>query len=169
MKLHVDVQRASTDSNLPDDPAIRLWAHAAAAQAFDRDAQLSIRVVDSEEGTDLNESYRRGDGPTNVLSFAFEERDRTDPPLLGDVVICAPVVRREAAQQGKSMHAHFAHMVVHGVLHLLGHDHQREAQAQRMESIERAILDELGFADPYSEGDVSVAAPRLPPVQGQSQ
>ena len=154
MKLHVDVQCVSEDADVPDDSAMQLWAHAAAAQAFDRDAQLSIRVVDGEEGSALNESYRHGSGATNVLSFPFEERDRTDPPLLGDVVICAPVVRREAEEQGKTMHAHFAHMVVHGVLHLLGHDHQHEVQAQRMEAIERSVLDELGFDDPYLERDV---------------
>ena len=169
MKLHVDVQRASDVDDLPDDSAMQAWAHAAAEQAFVRDAQLSIRVVDTDEGIDLNESYRRGDGPTNVLSFPFEERDRLDPPLLGDVVICAPVVRREAEEQGKSMHAHFAHMVVHGVLHLLGHDHQREAQAKRMESVERTVLGELGFDDPYLEGDVLEVSAQKSSMQGQLQ
>ena len=167
MKLHVDVQRASEDPDVPDDAAMQLWAHAAAEQVLERDAQLSIRVVDIEEGIDLNESYRRGDGPTNVLSFVFEERDRIDPPLLGDVVICAPVVQREAAEQGKSMHAHFAHMVVHGVLHLLGHDHRRETQAQRMESIERSVLGQLGFDDPYLERHVFDASAPRSSMQGQ--
>ena len=153
MKLIVDVQNVSDDADVPEDSALHSWAQAAAAHVFDRDAQRSIRVVDIEEGVDLNESYRRGDGATNVLSFPFEERDRIEPPLLGDVVICAPVVRREAEEQGKSLRAHFAHMVVHGVLHLLGHDHQREAQAQRMESVEREVLAQLGFDDPYFERD----------------
>jgi probable rRNA maturation factor len=153
MKLHVDVQRATEATDVPDDEWLQRWAHAATEQILDADAQLSIRVVDIEEGIDLNESYRRGEGPTNVLAFAFEERERLDPPLLGDVVICAPVVQREAAEQGTSMHAHFAHLVVHGVLHLLGHDHQREAQAQHMEAIERTVLGQLGFDDPYIERD----------------
>ena len=168
MKLHVDVQRASELADVPDDAAIQLWAQAAAEQVFERDAQLSVRIVDIEEGIDLNESYRRGDGPTNVLSFAFEERDRVDPPLLGDVVICAPVVQREAAEQGKSKRAHFAHMVVHGVLHLLGHDHRREAQAQRMESTERTVLGQCGFDDPYRERDAFASPLPIPILRGQS-
>ena len=169
MKLHVEVQCASEDSDIPDEQALHRWAQAAVTQGFDRDAQLAIRVVDTEEGADLNESYRRGDGPTNVLSFVFEERDRIDPPLLGDVVICAPVVRREAAQQGKSMHAHFAHMVVHGVLHLLGYDHQRDSQAQRMESLERTVLDELGFDDPYIDRESLTDRLQIASMQEQSQ
>jgi probable rRNA maturation factor len=167
VKLHVNVQRATEDPDVPDDAVMQLWAHAAAEQVLAGDAQLSIRVVDIEEGIDLNESYRRGDGATNVLSFVFEERDRIDPPLLGDVVICAPVVQREAAEQGKSMHAHFAHMVVHGVLHLLGHDHRRETPAQRMESIERSVLGQLGFEDPYLERDVFDASLSRSSMQGQ--
>ena len=169
MKLHVEVQRASEDSDLPDDRVLHRWAHAAVTQVFDRDAQLGIRVVDTEEGAELNESYRRGDGPTNVLSFVFEERDRIEPPLLGDVVICAPVVRREAAEQGKSMPAHFAHMVVHGVLHLLGYDHKRDAQAQRMESLERTVLDELGFDDPYIVHEPFADRLQTASLQEQSQ
>ena len=154
MNLQVDVQCVSEDDGVPDDSLLQSWAKAAVEHAFGRDAQLSIRVVDVEEGLDLNESYRRGEGATNVLAFVFEERERLDPPLLGDVVICAPIVRSEAKEQGKSMHEHFAHMVVHGVLHLLGHDHQRETQAQIMEAAEQTVLAQLGFADPYLHREV---------------
>ena len=150
MKLHVDVQNVCEDKDVPADAMISSWAQAAATAVLEHDAQLSIRVVGLEEGTDLNESYRRGDGATNVLSFPFEEGDRLDPPLLGDVVICADVVLREALEQGKPATSHYAHMVVHGVLHLLGYDHQREREAQRMEALERAIMAEMGFDDPYS-------------------
>ena len=149
MRLHVDVQHASGAWPVPDDGRVARWAQAAAA-AFDRDAELSVRFVDGEEGAALNASYRGGSGATNVLSFPFEARDRTEPPLLGDVVVCAPVVAREAAEQDKPLEAHYAHMVVHGVLHLLGHEHERDEDAARMEGVERDVLAGLGFADPYA-------------------
>ena len=148
MSLAVDVQIASTSPEVPDATRIVRWARAAAGE---RDAELSVRVVDAEEGAALNESFRHAAGATNVLSFPFEAPETTDPPLLGDVVICAPVVTREAAEQGKAPQAHFAHMVVHGVLHLLGHEHDRDADAERMEALEREVLQGLGFDDPYAE------------------
>ena len=149
MKLQVDVQCACDDEDVPNAEAISLWAQTAADAVLDKNAQLSVRIVDAEEGTHLNESYRRGEGPTNVLSFAFEEGARLEPPLLGDIVICADVVAREAREQDKALSAHYAHMVMHGVLHLLGFDHERERQAQKMESLERQLMSALGFNDPY--------------------
>jgi len=148
VSVTVDVQIASTSPGVPDAARIARWARTAAGE---RDAELTLRVVDAEEGAALNESFRRGAGATNVLSFPFEAPEATDPPLLGDVVICAPVVAREAGEQGKTPEAHFAHMVVHGVLHLLGHAHDRDADAERMEALEREVLAGLGFGDPYAE------------------
>jgi len=148
MTLTVDVQRASTSPGVPDAVRIERWA---AAAAGDLDAELTLRIVDAEEGAALNESYRHGAGATNVLSFPFEAPEATDPPLLGDVVICAPVVAREAGEQGKAVEAHWAHLVVHGVLHLLGHAHEQPAEAERMEALERRVLAGLGYGDPYAE------------------
>jgi len=148
VNLQVDVQLASAEPDLPSPGQFQEWARAALADARD-EAELSIRVVDEAEGAELNRRYRGGDGPTNVLSFPFSAPEGVEFVLLGDVVICAPVVRRESAGQGKDPLAHWAHMVVHGCLHLLGHDHQDDAQAQRMEALERGILARLGYPDPY--------------------
>lgn len=112
-------------------------------------AQLTVRIVGAEEGATLNRDYRGRDGATNVLSFPFDEPFMLQPPLLGDIVICAPVLVTQAGQQNKSLQAHWAHLVVHGVLHLLGYDHMEEGQAREMETLEIGILAELGFADPY--------------------
>lgn len=150
--LLVDVQRESAHPGLPDDDSLRHWASSAArAVLLEGDAQMSLRIVDLAEGVALNEVYRGKAGPTNVLSFAFDAREHTQPPLLGDVVLCAPVLAREAAEQGKALHAHYAHLVVHGVLHLLGHEHEEAAAATRMERIEREVLDGFGFPDPYAD------------------
>lgn len=147
----VDVQRASEHPGVPDDDSLRRWAEAAArGAALAGDAQLSVRIVDLAEGVALNAAYRGKAGPTNVLSFAFAAPEHTQPPLLGDVVLCAPVLAREAAEQGKPLAAHYAHLVVHGVLHLLGHAHDAAADAARMEGIEREVLSRLGHADPYA-------------------
>jgi probable rRNA maturation factor len=150
--LLVDVQRASDHPGVPDDASLRRWAGAAASgAALLGAAQLSVRIVDLAEGVALNAAYRGKAGPTNVLSFAFDAPEHTQPPLLGDVVLCAPVVAREAAEQGKPLAAHYAHLVVHGVLHLMGYDHEAETDAEIMESRERRILAGLGFDDPYRE------------------
>ncbi len=152
MKLRVDVQRASDEPRAPAAAAVRRWAAAAARAAGGAGfAEVSVRLVDEDEGADLNGAYRGRAGATNVLSFPFDAAERTDPPLLGDVVVCAPVVVREAAAQGKDADAHFAHMVVHGVLHLLGHEHGDDARAAVMEDVERRVLGELGYPDPYAE------------------
>lgn len=154
MRLEVDVQYAVDESDsdlwLPDEAAIESWARAALTGRRDA-AQFVVRIVGEEEGTELNERYRvRKKGPTNVLSFPFEHPDLLDPPLLGDVVICAPVVAREAAEQGKTEPAHWAHLVIHGVFHLIGYDHEEESDAVIMESAERGVLAGLGFPDPYA-------------------
>lgn len=121
---------------------IRRWVQATLASP----AQVTIRFVDAEEGQALNRDYRDKDYATNVLSFVYEQ----EPAVMGDLVICLPVIVREAAEQGKPLEAHFAHMIVHGMLHLQGYDHETSAEdAEIMESQERAILARLGFADPY--------------------
>jgi len=136
---------------VPDAGCLRAWAHAALG-GCDGPLQIVIRVIDEEEAVLLNERYRGRPGPTNVLSFPFEAPPPVSSAVLGDVVICAPVVQREALEQGKRAYAHWAHMVVHGALHLLGFDHQSETQAAEMEARESRILAALGFSDPY--GDV---------------
>lgn len=152
----IEIQLAADDADEPPEPdSLTAWATAALATVDRADATLTIRVVGATEGRALNRDYRGRDAATNVLSFPFAEvppeaRAELGGPYLGDLAICAAVVQREAAEQGKDPAAHWAHMVVHGVLHLAGHDHQHEAQAEAMEAQERAILDGLGFPDPYS-------------------
>ncbi len=155
MNAEVEIQYAVREHSTPPESAFRYWAGEALREVHEGPAALTIRVVDEDESRALNHAYRDRDRPTNVLSFPFEP-----PPgvpveetghLLGDLVICHAVVEREAAEQGKTPAAHWAHMVVHGVLHLCGHDHQTEAEAEAMEARERAILERLGFGDPYDE------------------
>ncbi len=136
----------ATEAPHPDPGDLRRWAEAALEG---RTAEVSLRLVDEAEITDLNTRYRHKSGPTNVLSFPFEAPAGVDLDFLGDVVICAPVVNREAACQGKPPPAHWAHMVVHGVLHLRGFDHIDPDEAEVMEACERRILARLGFPDPY--------------------
>lgn len=151
MTLELDLQIALDMPGLPTEADFRHWAAAALASAdYPKNAELTIRVVNEAESTALNETYRHKQGPTNVLSFPFEAPPEVETPLLGDIVICAPVVLREAVSQGKTLAAHWAHLVVHGVLHLLGYDHD-EAQAEAMESLEIRILAGLGYPDPYGD------------------
>jgi probable rRNA maturation factor len=147
VSISVDVQYA-TDEDAPDQAQIRRWIEAALAGRRGS-AELTVRIVDEEEGRELNERWRGGTGPTNVLSFTVGEELPAAPGLLGDIVICAPLVRREAAAQGKPEEAHWAHLVVHGALHLLGHDHADAREAEVMESLETEVLDGLGYDDPY--------------------
>jgi probable rRNA maturation factor len=159
MELIVDRQVASDAESIPATMPIEAWVRAAltaGAPVCPESAELTIRIVDEAESAGLNEHYRGRAGPTNVLSFPFELPPGIDadalpemPALLGDLVICAPVVLREAAEQGKPPAAHWAHLVVHGVLHLLGHDHLEPAEATRMETLETVILRGLGFPPPY--------------------
>jgi probable rRNA maturation factor len=136
------VQRASRASHIPSDRLLRKWA----AAVIPADAQVTVRFVAEAEGRRLNREYRGKDYATNVLSFPYSRK-----PLAGDLVICAPVVAREAKAQGKTPAAHYAHLLVHGCLHLLGMDHERGAEhAVRMERRERRVLGTLGFPDPYA-------------------
>ena len=141
-ELSLAVQYACQDAALPSRPQVRRWVRA----SCDRPAAVTVRFVDVEEGRTLNRDYRHKDYATNVLSFAYEAA----PTVVGDLVICLPVVLREAAEQDKAVPAHFAHLIVHGMLHLLGYDHEGGArEAQRMELREREILAGLGYPDPY--------------------
>ena len=149
--IDLDLQIASDSAHLPTATDFRLWAQA--ALAGHDGAELTIRIVDEAESAELNEGYRHKQGPTNVLSFPFEAPPGVALPLLGDIIICAPVVERQAAEQGKAPAAHWAHMVVHGCLHLLGHDHIEESEAQAMESLETDILSGLGYPDPYEQDE----------------
>lgn len=144
----IGVQYAVELPGLPARDALRRWARAALAAA-ERHGALAIRIVDEAESAALNSEWRGKRGPTNVLSFTAVIPPGLDVAELGDIVICAPVVAHEAAQQHKAADAHWAHMVVHGVLHLLGHDHGDESDALRMEMLETEILADLGFPDPY--------------------
>jgi len=154
VSVTVDVQRVVADG--PDEADIRRWVTATLqAEGHAADAELTVRIVDEAEITDLNRRYRHKDRPTNVLAFPFDAPPGVETDLLGDLVIAAPVVRREAAEQGKAETAHWAHLVVHGTLHLLGHDHLTEAEAERMEGREVAILDALGFPNPYQLSEAS--------------
>jgi probable rRNA maturation factor len=150
MNLEVEIQYATEYPDLPAEADFIRWVRAALPQQRE-ELEVVIRLVDEAESRHLNLSYRGKDSPTNVLSFPFEAPPEVPTGLLGDLVICAPVVVREAREQGKTELAHWAHMVVHGVLHLQGYDHQNDADAQRMEDLERAILERLHFPDPYSE------------------
>jgi probable rRNA maturation factor len=146
--IDLDLQIASDASGLPAEDDFRRWVEAALAGRRG-EAELTVRVVDEAESAELNGTYRHKQGPTNVLSFPFAAPPGVALPLLGDIVICAPVVAREAAEQGKAAAAHWAHMTVHGCLHLLGYDHIDPAEAEIMESLERDVLSGLGYADPY--------------------
>ncbi|MDQ2694089.1 MAG: rRNA maturation RNase YbeY [Pseudomonadota bacterium] len=148
--LHLQV--ASAAPGLPAAAAIRRWA-AAALNGTGRRGEITVRIVDAGESAALNETYRRKAGPTNVLSFPFAAPPGVKSRLLGDIVLCAPLVAAEAAAQGKTAEAHWAHLVVHGVLHLLGYDHQHDTEAAAMEAEETRILAGLGYPDPY--GDVN--------------
>ena len=150
-RLELGVSYAAPRLGVPTPASFRRWAEAALQGARHRQsAELSIRIVGAREGRVLNRQYRDKDYATNVLSFPVELPRGIASPLLGDLVICAPVVAREAREQGKSPRDHYAHLTVHGVLHLLGFDHQDERDATRMEALETRILAGLGITDPYA-------------------
>jgi len=139
----VKVQRASRAAHIPADAVLRRWARA----ALSREADVTVRYVAETEARRLNREYRGKDYATNVLTFIYETK-----PLAGDIVICAPVVASEARRQGTDVRAHHAHLLVHGLLHLQGMDHEASAKdAARMQRRERAILRGLGFPDPYAQ------------------
>ena len=139
--LALDIQRASRASHIPSDRQLRGWAQAALRRA----ASVTVRFVAEAEGRRLNRVFRQRDYATNVLTFVYETR-----PLTGDVVLCAPVVAREAREQGKPVADHYAHLLVHGLLHLQGMDHEAEPDARAMERREVRILAALGIPDPYA-------------------
>ena len=151
MQVELDLQLASEAAALPDEAQLRRWCELALRQRT-ADSELTIRLVDEAEGRELNHTWRHKDYATNVLSFPADVPDELlDIPLLGDLVICVPVVEREAREQGKTLEAHWAHLVIHGCLHLLGYDHLEDEEAEEMEALERELLAELGHPDPYAE------------------
>ncbi|MFQ6334308.1 rRNA maturation RNase YbeY [Methylophilus sp. 3sh_L] len=142
-QLDFSLQVATDATNVPSLSQFKRWIRA----SLRVDTSLTIRIVDADDGRQLNASYRGKDYATNVLTFPLAE----EPYLMGDIVICAPVIAREAQEQGKPLLAHYAHMTVHGVLHMHGYDHEVEAQASLMEAMEIAIMQKLGFPNPYAE------------------
>ena len=140
-KLSLAVQYATRPEHVPTRHQFKKWAQA----ALEQDAEIALRLVDAEEGRELNRSYRNKDYATNVLTFPLMH----DPLLMGDIVLCASVVEKEAAEQSISLEAHYAHLTVHGVLHMQGYDHENDADAEVMETLESQIVMKLGYADPY--------------------
>lgn len=150
MSITLDFQNACELSDIPEQEQFEQWLNAFLPEIM-ADAELTVRLVDEQESQQLNHDYRGKDYPTNVLSFPFEVPEYIDEPmpLLGDLVICGQVVRREAKEQNKTEQAHWAHMLVHGTLHLLGYDHINDDDADEMEAIEIKILSQMGFPNPY--------------------
>jgi probable rRNA maturation factor len=150
MDLHLDIQIAldTTGYVLPSEEQIREWVTSVLSERMPA-AELTVRIVDEVESEQLNQQYRHKEGATNVLSFPFEADVPMEVPLLGDIVICAPVVVREALEQHKEVLSHWAHMIIHGTLHLLGYDHVADAEAVAMEQQEVDLMQQLGFSNPY--------------------
>ncbi|MGF1695006.1 rRNA maturation RNase YbeY [Vibrio lamellibrachiae] len=149
MSIELDLQIAVEDEKgLPSEADIHLWLSKAVTN-FQSQAEVTIRIVDTQESHELNHQYRGKDKPTNVLSFPFEAPPGIELDLLGDLIICRQVVEQEAQEQSKPLMAHWAHMVVHGSLHLLGYDHINDEEAEEMESLETEFLMSMGFNDPY--------------------
>ena len=147
--LKLAVQYATDNTEIPTRPQFRRWVKAALIQ----DAEIVLRLVDEAEGRELNQQFRHKNYATNVLTFVYNDT----PPITGDIVLCAPVVSKEAQQQHKKLLAHYAHLTVHGILHLQGYDHIEDAEAAVMEQMETQILTRLGYEDPYQEyGDTTL-------------
>ncbi len=158
MPVRVNIENVSRCDQVPDPTSMRRWLTAAISQHASR-GEISVRLVGVEEAAEFNGRYRNQSGPTNVLSFVADIPEFVDSDLLGDLVVCAPLVNREALEQGKPAAAHWAHILVHGALHLLGYDHIQNTEALEMEALETQILGELGFAPPYAgDGGVLLAA-----------
>lgn len=152
--LYIDLQIACENSeNLPSEQQFYTWVHKAlAVEAKTADfpeSEITIRIVDEAESHELNLTYRGKDKPTNVLSFPFEVPEGIEMPLLGDLLICRQVMEKEAQEQQKPLEAHWAHLAIHGTLHLLGYDHLTDEEAEEMESLETEIMQSLGYEDPY--------------------
>lgn len=149
MAIELDLQIAVENTEyLPSEGELQQWLNSAIT-LFQPQAEVTVRIVEQEESQQLNRDYRGKDKPTNVLSFPFEAPPEIEIDLLGDLIICKEVVETEAKEQKKPLNAHWAHMVVHGSLHLLGYDHIDDDEAEEMESLETEILQKLGFDDPY--------------------
>lgn len=148
--VDLNLQVAVEGFELPSAQEMELWVKTALRDSM-LQAELTIRIVDVAESQMLNSTYRGKDKPTNVLSFPFEAPPGIELPLLGDLVVCAAVVEQEAIDQNKTLNAHWAHMVVHGCLHLLGYDHIEDIEAEEMESLETQLIESLGFNNPYQE------------------
>ncbi len=149
--VELDLQLAlEHDREVPELSSLKLWAETALKTAgYEKPSEITVRLVESAEIQELNRTYRKLDRPTNILSFPFECPDEVELPLLGDLVICDEILRREAQEQQKSYEEHFAHLIIHGTLHLLGYDHIEDKDAEEMESLETQALAALGYPDPY--------------------
>lgn len=147
---YLDIQLATSYVDYPTEQQFQLWVDTV-LQEDDQDLEIVIRLVDNQESAELNQQYRHKQGPTNILSFPFEAPDGFDSDLLGDLVICAPLIALEAEQQNKPLFDHWAHITIHGVLHLLGYDHIDDAEAEEMEALEIKILSRLNINNPYLE------------------
>lgn len=151
--LYIDLQLASENQNgLPSEQQFHTWINQALTEAKMADypeTEITVRIVDEAESNELNLTYRGKDKPTNVLSFPFEVPEGIEMPLLGDLVICRQVVEKEAEEQRKPLEAHWAHLAIHGTLHLLGYDHLTDEEAEEMENLETEVMQSLGFEDPY--------------------
>jgi probable rRNA maturation factor len=145
--MRVNLQLVSKATDIPSAEDFERWAKSALQQT---QGELTVRIVDRPESQILNRNDRGKDKPTNVLSFPFEAPEHLPSHYLGDLVICAPIVIAEAREQGKSMISHWAHMVIHGILHLQGYDHQTDVQAGEMEQLEQQIMGNLGYPAPYA-------------------
>jgi probable rRNA maturation factor len=146
-KLTLAVQNAAPGRAVPSREHLRAWAGA----ALERDAEVTVRMVEEAEGRRLNRDYRGKDYATNVLTFAYSDADAAaHSPASGDIVLCAPVIESEAGAQGKALEAHYAHLVVHGMLHLQGYEHEHDEEAAAMEARESRIVMHLGYPDPYA-------------------
>jgi len=146
----IDIQAVFESAGQPDQQQIQLWVDTA-LDDYEQDTEIVVRIVDEQESAELNEQYRHKSGPTNILSFPVDLPEGIELDLLGDLVICAPVLEKEALEQDKLLAHHWAHIIVHGVLHLLGYDHIDDDEAELMENKEIAILNKLHINNPYTE------------------
>lgn len=152
MSYKIHIQNSSTLKNIPQKNQFKLWISTALTSRTDN-AEITVRIVDETESATLNENYRHKKGATNIISFPYKSNHHSHTALMGDMVICAPIVVNEAKQQNKSITGHWAHLTIHGTLHLLGYDHVIDEQAIRMETLEIKLLKSLGFSNPYQEQD----------------
>ena len=145
---YLDIQLATEFAEIPTAAMMQLWVDAVLKDS-EQDSEIVVRLVDESESAELNLQYRHKSGPTNVLSFPFEAPEGFEMDLLGDLVICAPLIAQEAQQQNKALFDHWAHILIHGVLHLIGYDHLQDNEAEEMEALEIKILSTLNIDNPY--------------------